>query len=114
MSDSSVLPTPHPLLTTELSNELNEHILRGFQYQVEALKVTDSDSPASFGTLLWGIILHAKELLQREGLPDILVTHSMTSASRAVEQHPQLRDIIRTACQDGKFSRIIDLRTPFY
>jgi len=49
---------------------------------VEALKVTDSDSPAPFGTLLWGIILHAKELLQREGLPDILVTHSMTSASR--------------------------------
>jgi len=115
-SESHSLPVPPQLLQEHLRDELDQFILK---YQGPMVEAISSSNPASnkiLGGLLWSIVFKAKNLLHREHKRDVLLNLPQldnAAGAKLCEKHPQLRDIIHTACKEKTFGHIVDLRGSF-
>ncbi|KAG2097938.1 uncharacterized protein F5147DRAFT_816196 [Suillus discolor] len=98
-------------LTSQHCDEIDRIVLEKTDLEDERANATITDP-----RLVWimlQIILATSRLLKREHLKGSLDTE-VASTKKTLHKHPQLREIIRHACQTRSFTRIADLKTQNY
>jgi hypothetical protein len=98
-------------LTQQLRDELNTAIIKTCEVAVKAIRDRSMPHDIPEEHILCAIVFQtietANTLLQREQVNIIL---DVDRANFLVcRQHPELRDVVRTACQTGEFGGIVDL-----
>ncbi|KAG1769560.1 hypothetical protein EV702DRAFT_1202841 [Suillus placidus] len=108
MSDSSGsphLPVAPLSLTSEQRDELEQAILERVGGLLDYVP-----SDVLYDSIVTHIVRESSRFLQRENLKDVLRDIDMMG-EQTLQQHPQLRDIIREACKTrSNFTRIVDLK----
>jgi len=112
-----VLLRSHVTVETSLSNRqihlLNTTVLKTYGDSVKAIRdrslVGDVEEFVIIG-IVWETIRTANALLQREEMGVILGRGE--GYGLVLEQHPELEDVVRTACQTGEFNNIADIFRP--
>jgi hypothetical protein len=124
MSDSSgsaldLLVAPLPL-TPKHRDELDEAILERVSDLLDEIpnpahtEVTMALSDWTCRSIVMDIIQETSYFLKRENLKNVLRVDIDMKNEQTLQEHPQLRDIIRVACQTrSNFTRIADLSELF-
>lgn len=95
----AVSPIP---LTEELRNELDETILANLGLMAKFMLVPDPNMTIELSApVLKGTIEDAISLLLRENLKVVLKNDTLTGLKQILVQRPELRDIVRAACEAG-------------
>ncbi|KAG1769565.1 hypothetical protein EV702DRAFT_1271245, partial [Suillus placidus] len=117
MSDSSGsphLPVAPLSLTSEQRDELEQAILERVQigglFQISGL-LDCAPSNALCDFIVAAVLRESSRFLKRENLKNVLRVDIDMMDGQTLQQHPQLRDIIREACETrSNFTRIADLK----
>jgi hypothetical protein len=100
----------HLSLSQQLRDELNTAIIKTCGGALKAIRdksIPDDVEDYILSGILFETIKTANTLLQREQVNIIL---DVERANPLVfRQHPELRDVVCTACQTGEFGGVVDL-----
>jgi hypothetical protein len=100
----------HLFLSQQLRDELNTAIIKTCGAALKAIRdksIPDDGEDYILSGILFETIRTANTLLQREQVNIIL---DVERANFLVfRQHPELRDVVCTACQTGEFGGVVDL-----
>jgi len=98
--------SPH-LLSEKLRDELDQQVIKW-------AKFLSPSQDSHMELLLWEIVRSAKLLLHRDSKGDILQYIDSDNAKELCEEHPELRDVLRAALKEKKFSHIVDQSESFH